>query len=369
VSGGFAPAERRFMEQALALAAVAEGTTSPNPRVGCVLVHDGAVVGRGFHAAAGGPHAEALAVAVAGERARGATLYVNLEPCAHHGRTAPCTDALIGSGVTRVVAAHQDPNPLVDGRGFAALRAGGVRVEVGLLARESEELNAPFLAVHGHGLPLVTLKAGVSLDGRISARAGRARWITGPLARRFAHRLRLAHDALLVGAGTVRADDPELSVRLPGPPAARLRVVLSARLALDPRAAVFRALPGAPRTRVYTGSRAPAAAEATLSAVADVIRVADVEGGLDLASVLRDLVAAGVQAVLVEGGGHTHARFLAAGLARRVALFVAPTLLGARGATPLVDGPSATSPEHGLRISARRIVPLGTDLLVLGGIG
>jgi len=364
VSGEFAPCERRFLAQALALAAVAEGTTSPNPRVGCVLVRDATVVGVGFHAALGRPHAEALAVAEAGARGRGATLYVNLEPCAHHGRTAPCTDALIASGVTRVVAAHQDPNPLVDGRGFAALRAAGIRVDVGLLAREAAELNAPFLAVHGGGLPLVTLKAGMSLDGRIAAPAGRTRWITGPLARRFAHRLRLAHDALLVGAGTVRADDPELSVRLPGPPAPRLRVVLSARLDLDPRAAVFRPLAGAPRTRVYTGPRASGATAEALGAVADVIRVSEDEGGLDLTSVLRDLVAVGVQSVLVEGGGRTHAAFLAARLARRVALFVAPTLLGSRGTTPLVDGPVA-----GLRISNRRIVPLGTDLLVLGGIG
>jgi diaminohydroxyphosphoribosylaminopyrimidine deaminase/5-amino-6-(5-phosphoribosylamino)uracil reductase len=357
------------MEQALALAAVAEGATSPNPRVGCVLVRDRVVVGRGFHAAAGTPHAEALAIAEAGGRARGATLYVNLEPCAHHGRTAPCTEALVAAGVARVVAAHQDPNPLVDGRGFAVLRAAGVAVEVGLLGRAADEINAPFLAVHRRGLPVVTLKAGVSLDGQITAASGRSRWITGPLARRFAHRLRLAHDAILVGAGTVRTDDPQLTVRLPGVSAPRLRAVLSERLDLDPRSAVFRVSPGASRTRIYTSSTAAQASLDALRRVADVIPVARLDAGLDLRHVLRDLLAAGVQSVLVEGGGRTHAGFVAAGLASRIALFLGPTLLGARGATPLLDGPSVPSLDRALRIVNRRVLPLGDDLLVLGRVG
>lgn len=357
------------MEQALALAAVAEGATSPNPRVGCVLVRDGRVVGRGYHAAAGRPHAEALAVEEAGARARGATMYVSLEPCAHRGRTAPCTDVLIQSGVARLVAAHQDPNPLVDGKGFAALQAAGIRVEVGLCERQARELNAPFLTFHQRGLPLVTLKAGMSLDGRIAGPAGSARWITGHLARRFAQRLRLAHDALLVGAGTVRRDDPALTVRLPGCAAPRTRVVLSRTLDLDPAAAVFRTPPGAPRTRVYTAAHPPVEAERALARVADVIHVGDAHGGLDLALVLRDLAGIGVQSLLVEGGGRTHAGFLAARRAQRVALFVAPTLLGAAGGTPLVDALGSAELAHGLRLHARRVVPLGPDLLVLGRIG
>jgi len=362
-------AERGWMGQALALAAVAEGATSPNPRVGCVLVRDGQVVGRGFHAAAGRAHAEVMAVEAAGANAHGSTMYVNLEPCVHRGRTAPCTDVLIRSRVARVVVAHQDPNPLVDGKGFAALVAAGIRVEVGLLERESRALNAPFLEVQTRGVPLVTLKAGVSLDGRISAQGGAARWITGPLARRFAHRLRLAHDAVLVGAGTVRHDDPDLTVRLPDTVAPRLRVVLSSGLDLDPGAAVFRPLPSAPRTRVYTGSGAPASAEHALREVADVIRVGDGIDGIDLGCVLRDLARLDVQSVLVEGGGRTYASFLRAGLAHRAALFVAPKLLGARGSTPLVDAPSPRTPDGARQLFDRRIVPLGPDLLVLGRIG
>ncbi len=203
-------------------------------------------------------------------------------------------------------------------------------------------------------MPLVTLKAGATLDGRIAAAAGRSRWITGPLARRVAHRLRWAHDAIVVGAGTIRNDDPQLTVRLAGARAPRWRVVLASTLELDPRAAVFREAPGAPRPRVYTGSAATAKAVEALSGVADVVRVPESSSGLELVSVLRDLVVVGVQSVLVEGGGRTHAGFLAAGLAQRIALFVAPTLLGARGTTPLVDLPGATSPAHGLRITERR---------------
>jgi diaminohydroxyphosphoribosylaminopyrimidine deaminase/5-amino-6-(5-phosphoribosylamino)uracil reductase len=205
-----------------------------------------------------------------------------------------------------------------------------------------------------------------STDGSARPR-GASRWVTGPLARRFAHRLRWASDAILVGAGTIRADDPRLTVRLAGTVAPRLRVVLSSRLDLDPRAAVFDPVPGAPRTRVYTG--ATAQASTALREVADVIPVEASPGGLDLTAVLRDLATLGVQSVLVEGGGRTHAGFVDAGLAHRVALFLAPTLLGARGTTPLIDRAAAASPQDGVRIVARRIVPLGPELLVLGRLG
>jgi diaminohydroxyphosphoribosylaminopyrimidine deaminase/5-amino-6-(5-phosphoribosylamino)uracil reductase len=359
--------ERHWMEQALALGALGEEATSPNPRVGCVVVREGRAVGRGWHRAPGLPHAEAIALAEAGPAARGATLYVNLEPCAHVGRTPPCTDMIAQSGIRRVVAAVTDPNPLVDGRGFAALRAAGITVDVGLLARESEELNEAFLHVHRRGRPRVTLKAAVSLDGMLAAAGGRARWITGAAARRFAHRLRLRHDAVLVGAGTIRIDDPQLTVRLPGVSAERIRAVLAPELDLDPGAALFRA-PGR-RPRLYASAAAAAERVERLAAVADVVRVAEHADGLAIDEVLADLGRLSVQSVLVEGGARTFASFLDAGRADRMALFVAPRLVGARGATPLVDRLAADAPALGLHLDIRHQLALGPDLVLLGRLG
>ncbi len=361
---------RAFMEQALALAALGEGTTSPNPRVGCVLVRGSRPVGWGYHEAAGKCHAEARAVAMAGSRARGATLYVNLEPCAHHGRTPPCTDLLIAHGVRRVVASIPDPNPQVDGLGFRKLREAGVAVEVGLLAEQARLLNEPFLHWHATGRPLVTLKAAASLDGMLSAAGGSSRWITGEVARRVAHRLRFRHDAILVGAGTVRRDDPSLTVRLPGIEAPRQRVVLAPGLDLRPDARVLarpRGAGGAP-TRVYTAREVSSAARSRLAGRAEIVRVEAPGGRLDLTRVLADLSRIGVQSVLVEGGARTLAGFLDAGLADRAALFLAPILLGARGGTPMLDLRTLASPGLAWRIDTRHLVPLSGDLLVLGRI-
>ena len=351
------------MEQALALAALGRGTTSPNPQVGCVIVRDGEVVGRGFHRRAGDPHAEAIAVAEAGERARGATAYVNLEPCAHHGRTPPCAERLVGAGVRRVVAAIVDPNPLVNGRGIARLRAAGVEIEVGLLAEDAESLNAAFLTRHRLGRPLVTLKAAVTLDGRVAARGGRAAWISSVESRTFAHRLRLEHDAILVGAGTVRADDPRLTVRLPGVEASRLRAVLAPSGRLDPKARVFEGGPGGPLPRVYVLDANAAAARAALEGRGTVVPIGD---RLDLPAVLDDLAEQGALGVLVEGGGRTHAAFLEAGLADRAFLFVASSLLGAEGTTPLLDGRGLEDPADAWRLRAVERLPIGTDLVVRG---
>ena len=354
------------MAQALALGALAEGSTSPNPRVGCLVVRDGHVVGRGFHRAPGQPHAEALALADAGERAHGATVFVSLEPCAHHGRTPPCSDLLIESGVQRVVAAVQDPNPLVDGRGFAALRDAGIGVDVGCLAGEAEALNDAFFFHHRSGRPLVTLKAALSLDGMIAAAGGRSKWITGPAARRFAHRLRLRHDAVLVGAGTLRADDPRLTVRLDGIEAPRHRAVISESLDLDPGARLFDGAAPGPRPRVYTSEDAPASHEARLAPCADIVRLGRVSGQLDLRAMLADLSRCGVHGLLVEGGAGTHAAFLDQRLADRGALFHSQKLFGARGATPLLDRQTVAAPLAGWTLFRRRQIPLGEDILVVG---
>jgi len=347
--------EVQAMEQALALAVLGEGKTHPNPMVGAIVLDNGEPVGVGFHRAAGERHAECVALAAAGDRARGATLVVSLEPCAHHGRTPPCMDAIRAAGIRRVVVATGDPNPLVNGRGIAALREAGIEVEAGLLEDEARRLNAPFLSWHERGRPWVTLKAAMSWDGQIAAEGGSSTWVTGDLARRHAHRLRLTHDAVLVGAGTVRRDDPRLTVRLDGSETARRVVVLSASLDLPPTAKIF-----AGRPRVYTAR----AAEGPLAAAADVVQVPAASDGLDLHAVLRDLAREGVQSVLVEGGGRTHAAFLSAGLADEVALFVAPRLFGAIGGTPLLAGPVASSPDGAWALRAVRTIGIGPDLLV-----
>ncbi len=351
------------MEQALALAALGEGATAPNPRVGCLLVRDGEVVGRGWHRAAGLPHAEAMALAEAGPRAAGATLYVNLEPCAHQGRTPPCASGLVAAGVRRVVAAVGDPDPRVDGRGFAELGRAGIAVEVGLLAEEAERLNAGFLRRHRAGRPQVTLKAALSLDGMLSGLAGRSRWITGEAARRFAHRLRLGHDAVLVGAETVRRDDPRLTARLPGTPRQPLPVVLAPELHLPAEAALFA---GEARPRVYV--REGLAVGREWKEKADLVPLPATGGRIDPAHVLADLHRQGVQSVLVEGGGRTFAGFLEAGLVDAVALFVAPLLLGAREGTPLLDMAAVAEPALGRRVDVLRRLVLDGDLLLLGSV-
>ena len=354
------------MEQALALAALGEGSTSPNPRVGCVLVREGRVVGSGYHRAYGAPHAEAVALQRAGERARGATAYVNLEPCAHEGHTPPCTGLLARQGVERVVAALRDPNPLVDGRGIEALRAAGVCVETGLLSHEAHHLNEPFLHRHTMGRPLVTIKAATSLDGLLSADAGASRWISGAAARRFAHRLRFGHDAVLVGAGTARRDDSRLTVRLSGVSHDTIRGVLAPGLDLDPDAQLFRSERSTTAPRLYCGREAPAERARALSDRATVVQVGAADEGLDLNEVLADLLELGVQSVLVEGGARTIGSFVAAGLADRLALFQTNRLLGARGATPLVDLPSVSDPARGWRLDRVRQLALGEDRLLLG---
>jgi len=365
-AGGWSARERDWMAQALALGALGEGVTSPNPRVGCLLVRESHVVGRGYHRAAGQPHAEAVAVAEAGDAARGATLYVSLEPCAHQGKTPPCTALLVASGVKLVVAAIRDPNPLVNGKGFERLRDAGIDVSVGLLAEEAGRLNEGFLHWHRTGRPLVTLKAAVTRDGMLSAGEGVSRWITGSAARLFAHRLRLRHDAVLVGAGTVRRDNPRLDVRLAGVRAPRKRVVLTGSLSIDPESRLFAIESGFPLPLVFTREGHPASLQRRFEGRAELIALPDVGDGLDLASMLDVLGRRGVQSVLVEGGGRTHAALLAAGLVDRGAIFVADRLLGARGGTPLIDGFTVAEPLSGWQLETTQQIPLAGDTLLLG---
>lgn len=312
------------MARCLTLARKAEGRTSPNPMVGAVIVRQGEVVGEGWHARAGTPHAEVRALREAGDRARGATLYVNLEPCCHHGRTPPCVDAIAAAGIRRLVAGMRDPHPLVDGRGFACLRAAGVAVEVGVLEAECRKLNQAFLTAVLLERPLVVLKAAASLDGRIATSTGESRWITGEASRRRVHEIRNRLDAVLVGRKTAVADDPRLDSRLPGgrPP---LPVLLDSGLAVPPQARMFH---GERRAVVYT-ARPPetAADEGGGASPADRVTVPRSGRGLDLGAVLRDLASRGVHSLLVEGGGEVHRSFIDEGVVDRVLLFLAPRVL------------------------------------------
>jgi diaminohydroxyphosphoribosylaminopyrimidine deaminase/5-amino-6-(5-phosphoribosylamino)uracil reductase len=351
--------DERHMRRALALAERGRGRVSPNPIVGAVVVRNGRVVGEGWHRALGLPHAELVALTRAGPRARGATLYVTLEPCAHQGRTPPCTDAVIQSGIRRCVVATRDPHRIVDGRGLRRLRAAGIRVEVGLLARPARAALGGYWLAHTRGRPRVTLKLAASLDGRIAprggfARRGRGRWLTGPAARQRAHRLRALSDAVVIGSGTARADDPRLTARAVGAARQPLRVVCDTRLGLPTSLRLLRP-PLAQGTVVACGGRAPAHREGTLMRRGvRVWRLPGGNGGVAPRALLQRLMREGCHEVLLEGGAELAGSWLRSGLVDRIALFTAPRVLGP-GALAWGDciGPGATLRlvEHG-RIGA-----------------
>jgi diaminohydroxyphosphoribosylaminopyrimidine deaminase/5-amino-6-(5-phosphoribosylamino)uracil reductase len=337
------------MRRALALAARGLGETNPNPVVGCVVARDGRILGEGFHERAGGPHAEVEALARAGAGARGATLYVTLEPCAHHGRTPPCAPLVRESGVRRVVAAIRDPDPRVAGRGLRQLRAAGVSVATGVLAGEAEALNARFLAAARGRRPFVLLKAAVTLDGRIATARGASKWITSPAQRRQARWLRRLHDAVLVGIGTVLADDPLL---LPQPRTRRpfARVVLDTRLRLPLTSRlVLTASPKAP-VLVLTAAGSHARRRALELVGVEVVRVATRSGRLDPRAVLAALRKRRLASVMVEGGSEVLGSFLAARLVDEVALFRAPLLLGGRGSKAAFGGRNPRTLGDALRL-------------------
>ena len=342
-------ADERWMRRALALAARGLGETNPNPVVGCVVARAGRIVGEGFHARAGGPHAEVIALRRAGRRARGATLYVTLEPCAHHGRTPPCAPLVAASGVARVVAAVRDPDPRVRGRGLALLRAAGVGVSTGLLAAEAEAQNARFLTAARRGRPFVLLKAALTLDGRIATAGGESKWITSPAQRRQARGLRRLHDAVLVGIGTVIADDPLL---LPQPRTRRrfTRVVLDTRLRLPLASRLVRSATARAPVLVLTAVASSAKRRALEARGVAVVRVRAREGRLDPHAVVAKLHELGLGSVMVEGGSEVLGSFLSARLVDEVALFRAPLLLGGRGSKGAFGGPDPLEVGAALRL-------------------
>ncbi len=323
--------DRRFMAMALALAERGLGNVWPNPAVGCVLVKEGRVVGRGWTQPGGRPHAESEAIGRAGEAARGSTAYVTLEPCAHHGRTPPCTELMLAAGIARTVVAAVDPDPRVDGRGIARLRAAGIAVEVGCLEAEACRLNAGFFARMRERRPQVALKLATSADGRIATATGDSKWITGAAARAEGHRLRLRHDAILVGSGTALADDPMLTCRLPGlEERSPVRVVLDRRLRLEPASRLARSGASQPLW-LFTSDPRGASGAALRRQGVELHALADAAPAAQLRAMLKVLAERGITRLLVEGGAGVATAFLRARLVDRLYLFDAPLLLGADG--------------------------------------
>jgi diaminohydroxyphosphoribosylaminopyrimidine deaminase/5-amino-6-(5-phosphoribosylamino)uracil reductase len=320
------------MRAALALARRGLGNCWPNPSVGCVVVRDGRVVGRAVTAPGGRPHAEPVALEMAGGAARGATVYVTLEPCCHHGRTPPCTDALIAAGVARVVVAARDCDPRVNGEGIARLREAGIAVEEGLLKAEAEEVNAGFFTRVRSGRPLVTLKLASTLDGRIATHGGESKWITGEPARRMAHALRGRHDAVLAGVGTVLTDDPDLTCRIPGyKPVAVVRVVADSHLRTRLTARLVATARETPTWIVTRNGCDPVRSRLLTQSGVTVIEVAAGSPGVDLAEALKALAQRGITRVLAEGGAQIAAALLRADLVDRIAWFHAPSVMGGDG--------------------------------------
>ncbi len=351
---------RRVLE----LAARGRFSVSPNPRVGCVIVDAaGTVVGEGWHDRAGSAHAEAVALQAAGERARGATLLVNLEPCSHFGRTPPCTEAILASGVARVVCSVEDPDTRISGRGIRRLRDRGVEVLVGAYAAEAERVNEPFLTAARARRPYVHLKWAASLDGKTATRTGESQWISGESARRDALLLREEHDAILVGAATVLADDPLLTRRLALSTAIvpHRRLVLDGALRASASARVFSAAGG----EVWLVTAVPDD-DARLAAFRDrgvhVVSRPARFGGVDLEAVLAELYAVETRSLLVEGGGVTAASFLAAGLVDRVTVYVAPKILGGVAARVPVAGEGAGSILDAITLTEMEVVRIGGDV-------
>jgi diaminohydroxyphosphoribosylaminopyrimidine deaminase/5-amino-6-(5-phosphoribosylamino)uracil reductase len=323
--------DTEHMAHALRLAARGLGNTWPNPAVGCVIVRDGLVVGRGWTQPGGRPHAEVRALQQAGPLAQGAIAYVTLEPCAHHGHTPPCAEALIAARLARVVTSLTDPDPRVSGKGHAMLRAAGVTVTEGVLTGQATRLNAGFLKRVTQGLPLVTLKLAATLDGRIATASGESRWITGPEARRKVHALRLAHDAVMVGSGTALADDPDLTVRDMGALRQPVRILVDRALRHAPDSRLGRTAKDHPVWVLHGASAPTSARQAWQDTGATLIDVPERSDSLDLAAALRSLADRGLTRILGEGGSTLGAALIRAGLVDELALFSGGLLIGAEG--------------------------------------
>ena len=358
--------DERMMRRALELAALGLGQVSPSPLVGCVIVsRSGEMVGEGFYVYEQVKHAETIALEQAGELARGATAYVSLEPHSHHGRTPPCTEALIRAGIARVVSPIEDPNPLVSGKGFAALRAAGLEVHTGLLRQEAARLNEAYIHSMRHTRPFVHLKLACSLDGKIATRTGDSRWITGEESRARVHGLRHLYDAILIGAGTATTDDPLLTDRS-GKPRRRplMRVLLDEHLRLSPESQLAMTARENPTLVFAAESACESNASALTKRGVEIVR--DSSGGRDLQNVLRELNARSIQSVLVEGGANVAGAFLDARLVDKVSFFIAPVIIGGRDAPAPIGGAGAERIADAINLQEVEAIHRGRDLEVTG---
>ena len=356
----FSAADHEFMARALQLAELGLYSTTPNPRVGCVIVKDSIVVGEGWHQRAGEAHAEIHALQAAGNQARGATAYVTLEPCSHYGRTPPCAEALIAAGVTRVVAAMKDPNPQVAGNGLALLRAAGVAVDCGLLTTQAEELNIGFVSRMTRGRPWLRMKLAASLDGKTALENGLSQWITGAAARQDGHRWRARACAILSGIGTVLADDPRLNVRGVETSRQPLKVVVDSRLDLPLEAKLL----NGGGVLLATASDDPEKSTALRERGAEIVRLPSATGPVDLQALMQELGKRGINELHVEGGYRLSGALVAAGLVDELLLYLAPCLVGdaARG---MLDMPALQSLENKQQLSIRDARMIGADLRML----
>jgi diaminohydroxyphosphoribosylaminopyrimidine deaminase/5-amino-6-(5-phosphoribosylamino)uracil reductase len=351
--------ELKYMKRALSLARRARGRTSPNPMVGAVLVKNGRIIAADYHRRAGKPHAEALAIAKAGGAARGATLYVSLEPCCHTGkRTPPCTSAIIEAGIKRVVVAMKDPNPRVAGKGLRKLRSAGTDVSVGILEDEARALNEAYIKHITTGRPFVILKTAMTLDGKIATPTGQSKWITGEKSRRLVHRLRGSVDAIITAVGTVRADNPELTARVRGGKRP-VRVVLDPLLKSPVDSRVFKCPPD---TMVVTKTQGNKLKYLIKTGVGPIL----FKDKLQLKWLMKRLGSMGISSVLIEGGSSLSAHALMEGVVDKVFYFIAPKIIGGKGSYPAVGGKTYRPLEKALRLKNMKVRRVGEDILVEG---
>ena len=359
--------DERFMWMALDLARQGRGRTSPNPMVGAVIVQESEVVGTGYHQAAGSPHAEIIALEKAGKKAKGATLYLNLEPCCHHGRTGPCTEAIINAGISRVVAAMQDPNPLVSGKGFARLSEAGVKVKEGVLEEKARQLNEAFIKCVATGRPFVAIKVAMSLDGKIGTITGDSQWITGEKARQFVHRLRDHTDVIMVGIGTVLKDNPRLTARIEdggGKDPVRVIVDSTARLPID--AKVVESTSTA-RTILAVTEQAPLDKLKSLEEKGvEIIKLPSIQGFVDLVALMKELAKRDLTSVLVEGGGTLNYSLLSQGLVDKLFVFIAPLIIGGRQSPTAFGGSGIESLSKAWLVEDIEMKQFDQDLLLIG---
>ena len=356
--------DEEYMREALRAAENARGRTSPNPMVGAVIVRGGRIVATGWHREAGTPHAEVHALRMAGELAKGATLYVTLEPCAHYGRTGPCAKAVVEAGIARVVIALKDPNPLVAGKGIAILEEAGIEVRCGVLAREAARLNEAFLKWIETGLPLVAMKTAMSLDGKIATYTGASQWITGPEARQRVHEYRDVYDGILAGIGTVLADNPSLTARLSEGGKNPVRIIADSMARMPLEAKIL--TDGAARTIIAVTEEAPAHRVEALKAAGAEIIVAGPGPQVDMALLMKKLGEQEITSVFVEGGGTVNFSMLKAGLVDKVYAFVAPKIIGGREAKTPVEGDGFATLEEAVELTALEAQTIGRDVLLTG---